>query len=812
MNKHLEILEFPKLLAHLAQHTTFAPGKELALRLRPSPHLTQVQTRQAETTEACRLLAERPELSLNSARDVRPYPERARRGIILPAEELLQIRQTLITARDLQRSLARLAETYPLLTDIANRVDPCTGLVNEIGNAIDERAEVKSSASPALAHIRREIEVAHGRLMEKLTRIIGSSRNGPYLQEALITQRAGRYVIPLKTDFKGRIPGVVHDQSASGMTVFVEPISTVDLNNRWRQLQLDETNEIQRILAELSERVGRHSGAINHTVSALADLDLALAKARYAEALDAVSPELVGLKRSKSEEIPGQYFKLRAARHPLLDARTVVPIEVWLPEEARMLVITGPNTGGKTVSLKTVGLLAAMTQAGLRIPAEEGSVLPVFDFILADIGDEQSIEQSLSTFSGHLTNIVRILKRCSPRSLVIFDELGAGTDPIEGSALARSILERLLQRGVTTFVATHYSELKAFAHTTPGAANASMAFDPETLSPSYKLRIGLPGASNAFTIAGRLGLSEQIINHARNLVGEDTRQIEAMLDDIKAELAAAHEIRQEAEAKRTEAEAVVAAQEQRLVEVEAERKDILNSARADARREIKAVREKIRAMQAQAEAELAVLRTETEAAHRHDAKAEPVELAAVEEKLETLAATVVDEPEQQPTPEHQADDEPPRVTGPVQAGDTVFVRQFGALGQVISRSGIMLEVQLGHFRTTVNRAEVELRQKAAAQIAEARPGIVEPVVESPGMELDLRGQVTEEALYKLDRYLDQAFLARLPWVHIIHGRGSGALRQAVREALRGHPQVSSFKPGNVNEGGEGVTVIKLSHS
>jgi DNA mismatch repair protein MutS2 len=454
----------------------------------------------------------------------------------LTALELLEVRQTLIAGRNIQRTLVKLAEAYPRLADIAQRIEECPGLVNEIGQAIDERGDVKNSASAALARIRRDLETAHSRLMEKLNRLVASSRNQTYLQEALITQREGRYVVPVKADFKGKVQGIVHDQSASGATVFVEPAGVVELNNKWRQLQIAETDEIQRILAELSASVSDHGRFINHTVAALADLDLALAKAKYAEATDSVEPKLFEL-----ETVPaGQpIFTLYEARHPLLDPETVVPIDVLLPEDTRVLVITGPNTGGKTVSLKTVGLLAIMAQAGLRIPAGQGSTLPMFNHIYADIGDEQSIEQSLSTFSSHMTNIVKILAECDDRSLVIMDELGAGTDPIEGSALARAILSHLLDRQVTTFVATHYSELKAFAHTTPGVANASLEFNVETLAPTYHLRIGLPGASNAFAIAQRLGVSQEIINQAQGLVGEDAQQVEAMLAEIKAQVEAA---------------------------------------------------------------------------------------------------------------------------------------------------------------------------------------------------------------------------------------------------------------------------------
>lgn len=799
----------------------FSASKELALALRPSPYLAEAQGWQAETSEAVHLLSAKVGISVGGSRDVRPLTARAQRGAILLPVELLEIRQTLIAARDLQRTITRLAEVYPRLADIAQRIEPCPGLVNDISQAIDDHGEVKSSASPDLARIRRELETAHSRLMERLNRLVVSSQYSRYLQEPLVTQRGGRYVVPLKAEFKGKIQGIIHDQSASGATLFIEPLATVELNNKWRQLQLDEEEEIRKILLALSEQVGGQSRLIDHTVAALAELDLAFAKAKYAEAIDAVEPILfnpasrgAGEQRSRGEAQrlspaplpprPSAAFKLSAARHPLLDPAKVVPITITLPPETRMLIITGPNTGGKTVSLKTVGLLAAMAQAGLRIPAAEGSTLPFFERIFADIGDEQSIEQSLSTFSSHMTNIVQILSECDADSLVILDELGAGTDPIEGSALARSILSYLLERQVTTFVATHYSELKAFAHTTPGVTNASMEFDVATLSPTFRLLIGLPGASNAFTIAQRLGISEEIINRARGLVSEDAQQIEAMLAEIKAQTEAARQVRREADAERQRAEQETEQVQRRLAEIDRERRDILNAAREDARREIKAAREEIRALKEQAEAEI-----------KAKAKVETTSPVEAEEKLGQLEAQIktrIDSDKKPKTKAGSKAETQPALTGPVGLGDKVFIPQFNTVGEVVGLQNKQVEVQLGAFRSTVPLASVTLREKAAAREAESTYSSVKvPTVESPGMELDLRGQVTEEALLRLDQYLDQAFLARLPWVRIIHGKGSGALRQAVRQELSSHPMVSSYRPGDESEGGEGVTVAKLAH-
>jgi DNA mismatch repair protein MutS2 len=769
----------------------------------PAFYLSEIQERQAETKEARRLLSVKPDLSIGGARDVRPLLQRASRSAALLPTELLDIRQTLAAARDLKRAISRLGDQFPLLEDIASRIQECPGLLSEITRCISDRGEVLDSASPELARIRRELEITHQRLLDRLNRIVQSPQNSQYLQEAFVTQRQGRYVIPLRTEFKGRIQGIVHDQSASGATLFIEPLATVELNNRWRQLQLDEEEEVRRVLLDLTELVAQEAKPIGWTVQAVAELDLAFAKAKYADELGAIEPELVGFSPSPIRGTYGFALRLFSARHPLIDPKTVVPIDVVLPPETFILVITGPNTGGKTVTLKTVGLLAAMAQAGLQIPAAEGSTLPVFKSIYADIGDEQSIEQSLSTFSSHLTNIVSILAECDTESLVVLDELGAGTDPVEGSALARAILEHLRERGVTTFVATHYSELKAYAHNTPGVTNASVEFDAETLAPTYRLTIGLPGRSNAFAIARRLGLDDGIIQVAQDMVSPEAMQTEAMLRDIQAQLDAATREQDAAEAARDQVERRLEELNQRLAYIDKERRDILNSARADARREIKAVREELRRLREEWTAGLPA----TQGAPPEEETSRQELERETEARLETLEATVSKE-ETPPPPK-------PKYRGPLQPGDQVWVEPFEALGEVISSQGGKVEVQLGRFRTSVKRNQVELRERVTQ--TEAVPDeegvdtstVRTPTVESPGFELDLRGQTAEEALHRLDLYLDDAYLVGLPWVRIIHGKGTGVLRAAVRDALQGHPLVASYESGKEGEGGDGVTVVKL---
>ncbi len=790
--KYLQTLEYNKILQQLAGYTAFSASAELARSLSPSSHPTEAQTLQAETTEARHLLSVLPEIGVGGAIDVRPQLAQAQRDITLLPADLLAIVRTLTTARDLRRKITRMEDRYPLLADIAFRLEDGGGLVNGIHRCIDDNGAVKDSASAELARIRRETEITHGRLQDKMRRLVGSENVRKYLQEGFITQRDGRYVLPLKADFKGRVKGIVHDQSASGATIFVEPIAVVALNNAWKSLQLAETQEINRILANLTRQVAEQARFITATVQALAELDLIFAKARYAEAIAATPPTL-----HRWDTLPADAprLDLRAARHPLLPAETVVPIDLRLAPETSMLVITGPNTGGKTVTLKTAGLLALMAQSGLHIPAAEGSQLVVFDAIFADIGDEQSLEQSLSTFSAHMTNIVFILKHCTPQSLVIFDELGAGTDPIEGAALAHAILNRLLAQRITTLVATHFAELKAFAYTTPGVQNASMAFDVETLSPTFKLQIGIPGNSNAFAIAERLGLSTDVLRQAQSLVDEETRETESMLAQIKSDLDAAHMERLRAEEERAEAEYYRQKIETRLANVEEEGKQILKRARREAQKELDAVRAQLREIRREAKKQLAPKKPTAGKAPDHILKSLQTRLEKMERKLQSPAVSA-----------------PQMPVKPLKVGQKVEIPHLNAKGVITALNKDEVEVQLGTFRTTLKRNKLHAAENTAT-IENAHSGNAPRgggIVQSPGMELDLRGQTTDEALHVLDGYLDQAYLAGLPFVHIIHGKGSGALRAAVRDALKNHPLVKTYRSGREGEGGDGITVVNLA--
>ena len=526
--KALRALELHKVLEQLAQHCSFSAGAQLAREQMPTGDFDEAGLWQRETVEA-RTLLEQREVTVGGARDVRDPALLATRGILCEPATLLDIRQTLRSATTLRRSIGRMRAQYPLLGEIINEAQECPELQAAITTALTENGDVRDHASPRLAILRRDLKLAHERLISRLERIVAAGAHRPFLQEALVTTRGGRYVIPLKAGFKGRIPGIVHDSSASGATLFIEPLATVELNNTWRELQLDEEKEIRRILAALSAQVGERAEDIVRTVDALAQLDLVLARARYAEQLGACEPIFVPFR--PGDDGPGSVMRVQGARHPLL-GDPVVPIDLVLDGDTWVLVITGPNTGGKTVSLKTAGLLALMAQCGLQLPAEDAR-LSVFSGIHADIGDEQSIEQSLSTFSAHMTNTIAILQAADARSLVLLDEVGAGTDPAEGSALARALLTHLRDRGVTTIVTTHHPELKIFGVETPGVRNASVEFDPQTLRPTYRLVIGLPGRSNALAIAGRLGLDTGIIEAARHMVATEELVADDLLDEIQ---------------------------------------------------------------------------------------------------------------------------------------------------------------------------------------------------------------------------------------------------------------------------------------
>jgi DNA mismatch repair protein MutS2 len=796
--KSQQILEFSKIKARLAGYASFSAGEALALALQPTSDLREARRWQAETSEARQLLDSHSEATIGGARDVRRPVDNALRGFILPAEELLNIRSTLIAARNLRRTLERLAEQFPHLAEIGELIEDCPGLVTAIGQTFDERGEVVDGASAKLANLRQQLRTAHGRIQEKLRNLLNSSMN-QYLQEPIISMRSGRYVVPLRAESKGRIRGIVHDQSGSGATLWVEPLTTVDLNNEHRRLMIEEQAEIERILGVLSQQVAEQGEPLKRIVERMAELDLIFARARYANEIKAVEPTFVewqppappkppkhANERAKWQPPPfnphpGSTIWLKGARHPLLDPHSVVPTDITLDEETFILLITGPNTGGKTVSLKTVGLLTLMAQAGLHVPAIEAR-LTLFGDIFADIGDEQSIEQSLSTFSGHISNIIRILGQINDRSLILIDELGSGTDPTEGAALAQAIVNFLRDKGATTFVATHYPELKLYASETAGATNASLLFDLETLAPTYEMSIGLPGRSNAFAIARRLGLDETILTEAKALVGHKDARAEDMLAaihemqaDINAKEAAVRLNLNQIEREREELR-------RRLADIEAERQKILTKAHQEGQTHLEELQEETRRLRKR-------LRSAVEA---QEIEKEIVQLQEEQEALKP-----------EPLVEKRAVD----LQRPLQPEDIVLVKLLNTEGAIIEINGQEALVAVGrlHMRSKLSDLAFVRREEPVAEAASlpASGG------ESPGMELDLRGKRVEEGLETLERYLDSAFLANLPWVRIVHGKGTGKMRQAVRQALTQHKYVTQWEEGKDGEGDTGVTVAKF---
>ena len=789
--KTLKVLEYPRILERLGTYASFSASAALVRALRPTNDLELAHENLARTTEARRLLIDHPQVSIGDAHDISPQLLLAERGGVLSVEELMAIKSTLSSARDLARTFEKLSGLFPRLYAIATPLPPPPGLIEAISRVFSERGEILDSASEKLATIRRELKVAYDRLLSKLERLINDPHTASLLQEPIYTQRNGRYVLPLRAENKNKLKGLTQDQSSSGATLFIEPLAVVELNNRWHELQLSEQEEVRRILAELSSLVGAHTPQLQAVLRSLSELDLAFACAKYAEDLHASEPVLLPF---SSEVKESSILHLTSARHPLLDPASVVPIDVTLEKGTHALIITGPNTGGKTVTLKTVGLLALMAQSGLHIPVQSGSQLTIFRDIYADIGDEQSIEQSLSTFSSHITNIVRILKRLNPATLVLLDELGAGTDPQEGSALARAILIYLLARKVPCLIATHYPELKAFAHSTPGVMNASVEFDLKSLKPTFHLIMGLPGRSNALAIAQRLGLSEMIIQNARELIDPNDLHAEDLLDEIHRQRGAARQDRALAKADLEEADELRIDLEKRLEKIEQERQLILEKARHEAEKELELIRQEL---------------DETRVKMR-DMRKNPESFKHLKEKIEQLKEKI-SEPVERLQPAGILHQEP----RPLRVGDRVHLHSLKVDGEVTGLNGDEVEVLVGKMRIRVSPGELQrsrfipdqpsniIKENASTKLPN------EGLFPSPGAEVQLRGMRVEAAVEKLERYLDAAYAAGLPYVRVVHGKGTGTLRQVARQLLSSSPLVKNWEIALDNEGGEGVTVAHL---
>ncbi|MBR5343363.1 MAG: endonuclease MutS2 [Oscillospiraceae bacterium] len=785
--KSLNTLELPAVLEMLAREAVSDSAKELALGLTPSADLSEVRRRLAETGAAKKMMILRGSPSFSGVRDIRASLQRADLGGSLNTRELLDVARVLQAARLVNGYIGDKNEEKTPIDYLFHALQANKYLEEKINTSIIGDDEIADGASPELANIRRQMRAAAARAREALQKILSSPSYSKALQEPIITMRSDRFVVPVKAEHKGAVPGLVHDISSSGATLFIEPMAAVKANNELRELAAKERLEIERILAELSADCAEHRADISSDYELLVQLDLIFAKAKLSYKLDCQEASL---------ETEG--IVLRKARHPLLDQAKAVPIDVELGGSFDTLVITGPNTGGKTVSLKTIGLLAAMNQCGLHIPAADGSAMPVYSHILADIGDEQSIEQSLSTFSAHMTNIVSILSECDERSLLLFDELGAGTDPTEGAALAIAIIEYARQKGAVIAATTHYAELKVYATNEPGVQNASCEFDVETLRPTYRLLVGIPGKSNAFAISRRLGLGEDIIDEAKNRVNTESASFEATIEKLEQTRLLLEKDRDAAAKKLREAEENA----KKSAFLRAELEVRLEKADQKARREAERVLAEARAAAEETFAELDEMRrrvNEEEDAQRvNEARSElRRRLNLAEESLRPAA----------PAPQEEK-----KSSRPIRVGDRVEIKSMGVKADVTAISADRtLSLRAGIMNVTAREDEVLLLEGEQAPDRKAistkssqqlRMMSIEPQV-------DLRGMEVSEALLIAERYIDSAVMAKLSQVTIIHGKGTGALRNAVQQMLRKNKAVKSFRLGRYGEGETGVTVVEL---
>jgi DNA mismatch repair protein MutS2 len=777
----LRALEFSAITEQLAARTAFAPSRELAEATLPVGDAVHVALLHDQTDEAARLLEMHADATIGGARDIRDALARARRGGRLAPAELLDVAGTLHATDLFRRRLSRWSA--PQLAGVREDLEPAPALRERIERSIDPSGEVLDSASPALKTARRRMRVAQERLRERLNAMLHSPDLAGAIGDAIVTQRAGRYVIPVRAEAKGRVPGIVHDQSASAATLFIEPLAVVELNNAWTEATLEAAEAEARVLEALSREVERQAEGLSTSLSALARADLWLARARLAGDMDAVRPA-----------VAEDAVELLSARHPLLGPEAV-PIDLRLGERFgyRALVITGPNTGGKTVALKTLGLLALMHQSGLRVPAADGARLPVFARIMADIGDEQSIAQSLSTFSSHLRNVVRFLEVAGPQTMVLLDEIGAGTDPAEGSALAMAVVTILLERGALVAATTHYAELKAFAETQPGVTNAAVEFDVATLRPTYHLSIGLPGASQAFAIAERLGLAPEVLAVARERISSTHASLEETLAAIRR-----------AESERAEALAT-ASEERHAARAERERAEVgTDRARREAARILVEARRAADSLLAAAEREVAEARR---AARSSDSAALADIGARTARRRARIAAA--------PPPAELVADEAALEPGPQpRVGLWGRSRTLGRSGRIAAISGRTGRVTLDAdgARLVVPGDDVEVVDEPGAAPPErdlAAEELVRRAAAELPLSLDLRGERVEAALERLAAHLDQALLAGADQVVVIHGAGTGALRRAIREYLADHPRVRTQRRGRREEGGDGATVGEL---
>ncbi|WP_178021944.1 endonuclease MutS2 [uncultured Paenibacillus sp.] len=784
--KIFKTMEYRKIIDQLSSYSQTALGKRTAEALQPATDLEDVKRMLQATDEAFKVDRLKGAPGFGGIVDITPAVKRARIGGTLNPHELLGIATTLEGSRRIKRYIATMHEEHEvqLLFNLSDALSEQKPLEDAIKRCIDDSAEVLDSASPELASIRRELRGGEVRIREKLDAMIRSSSVSKMLQDQLITIRGDRFVIPVKAEYRAHFGGIVHDQSGSGATLFIEPESIVAMNNKLRETRLREEREIEVILQKLTALVGEQAELLLYDGDVLGQLDFIFAKARLARELKGTLPRMNDR----------GFLKLKKGRHPLIPPDQVVPIDVELGNQYSTIIVTGPNTGGKTVTLKTIGLLSLMAMSGLFVPAEDGSQLCVFDAIYADIGDEQSIEQSLSTFSSHMTNIISILRRMTPKSLVLLDELGAGTDPAEGSALAIAILEHIHSLGCRMVATTHFSELKAYAYERKGVINASMEFDVSTLSPTYRLLVGVPGRSNAFAIAERLGLPERILEYARGEVTEEDMRVENMIASLEQNRLGAEQERETAEQLRREMEELRRRHASELEKLEQQRDKRLEKAEEEA------------------SAIIAKARQEAERIIGDLRRLAMEEGAAVKEHKLIAARKELDEAEPQRRKKSGAARKTAKPPRQIEPGDEVMVYSLNQKGNVVELSGSKeAVVQLGIMKMKVSLDDMELIAAAPASkpVQRTAPNVKRTRDENVRSELDLRGANLEEALIEVDRFIDEAYLSNLGQIYIIHGKGTGILRTGISEYLRKHKHVKSYRLGNYGEGGTGVTVAEL---
>ena len=790
--KVLKTLEYHKILSQLSEYAFSDTAKKRCLSLRPITDRGQIELLQLQTKDALSRLFRCGSLSFSGVHDVTESLKRLAIGGTLSASELLSICSLLEAAKRAKAFSRSEKEDVPedSLTSFFTEIEPLTPLYDEIRRCIIADDEIADDASSTLRSIRRSMRGMNDKIRAQMNNMINNTTTRGYLQDAVITMRDGRYCLPVKAEAKSQIPGMVHDQSSSGSTLFIEPMAVVNLNNEYKELMLKEKEEIEKILANLSNLTADFSDQISADYQILSELDFIFAKAAYAQTYNGVAPTFND----------DGYLHIKKARHPLLDKKKVVPIDVMLGKKFQLLIVTGPNTGGKTVSLKTVGLLTLMGQSGLHIPASERSELGIFEEVFADIGDEQSIEQSLSTFSSHMTNIIRILKKVNDRSLVLFDELCAGTDPTEGAALAISILSKLHLYGARTMATTHYSELKVYALSTPGVENACCEFNVETLSPTYRLLIGIPGKSNAFAISEKLGLSRDLIEDAKGRISENDENFEDLLADLEKSRITIEKEQLEINRYKEEIQTLKERLEQKQEKLDASRDKILREANEEAYRILKEAKdvadETIRNFNKYGKAGAPVSEMEKERTKLRD---------RMNDRQKKLS-----DQQKNAAPNH-------KVPKKLRIGDSVKVISMNLKGTVHSLPNAKgdLYVQMGILRSLVNindlilldddssmMAGVKANKTGAGKIRMSKSASISP-------EINLIGKTTDEAIALLDKYLDDAYLSHLSSVRIVHGKGTGALRNAVQTYLRRQKHVKSFHLGEYGEGDAGVTIAEF---